>query len=428
MKVHILGSGPTGISVAWELSRFTDHEVILYDKKPSVGGSWWEPPGEKRDVHAHRALFDKAFVNTQSLFREMDITWNELFVQEKHEYVKTKDKRLKPVDYASLASLATRVLLFPSEYKRKTVKESVGTLSSHGKKFMETITYVMDGVGWDVMTAYEFIQNANHIGLSKMYTQRGSGTKMNDAMFRALEKRGVKFISEKTMKNIEYYDHGYVGTFTDGTVINDGLLVLCVDNSSALKLVGSNWKGAREKMFASTYGSLTVMLDYDSRIILPKEQYIAMNTKWSLIPEKLEGSNTVACVMCDLTEEIMTTPPDQIKKQVIEQLSNLGIREPDGVRIAWGSYWNGRRWEFTQSSGVLSVNGQVPFFGKSSNVALCGMMSERHTPYSSIEAAIEVGRSFCNKKFGTRKPLKPILVTDILIVVIVLILLMIYMR
>ena len=428
MKVHIIGSGPTGISIAWELSRFTDHEITMYDKKPSVGGSWWEPDGKRRDIHAHRALFDKAFVNTQSLFSEMGISWDEMFVPESREYVEMEKKRLNLKDYASLASLATRVLLFPEKYKRKTVEDSIGDLSTHGKNFVKTLTYVMDGVGWDVMTAYEFIQNVNHIGLSKMYTQRGSGTKMNDAMFLALKKRGVKFLGNKTMEKVEYYDKGYVGTFNDGTVINDGMLVLCLDNSSALKLIENNWAGARDKMFTSTYGSLTLMLDYDTPITLPKEHYIAMNTKWNLIPEKLEGSNTVACVICNLTEQIMSTPPGKLKIEVVKQLSKLGIRVPNEIRVAWGSHWNGRKWEFTQSSGVLNVNGQVPFFGTSENVALCGMMSDRHTPYSSMEAAIEVGRSFCNQKFNTRGALKPILVTDILIVLIVLILLMIYTR
>ena len=72
------------------------------------------------------------------------------------------------------------------------------------------------------------------------------------------------------------------------------------------------------------------------------------------------------------------------------------------------------KWSFEQSSGVLSLHGQVPFYGESSKVALCGMMSERKTPYSSIEAAIEVGRSFCHETFETRKPLQPVLITHVL--------------
>ena len=428
MKVHILGAGPSGISVAWELSRFTNHDIFVYDKKPGVGGSWWEPRGERRDVHAHRALFDNAFVNTQSILREMNISWDDAFVREQKVYAKIPTKFLKPVDYAALATLAMKVLAFPNVYKRKSVKESIGKLSSYGKKYVKAITYVMDGAGWDVMTAYEFVQNANHIGLSNMYTQRGPGTPLNDSMQKALEDRGVTFVGGKEMKHVEYYDDGFTATFADGETINDGMLVMCVDNSSALKLIGDNWVDGHKKIFESTYGCITVMLDYERPVLYPKELQVAIQTEWNLIPEILEGSNTVACVMCHLTDEILTTPPDTLKARVVEQLTNLGIPEPQNVRIAWGSNWDGERWRFTQSSGVLSVHGQVPFFGRSNKVALCGMMSERHTPYSSIEAAVEVGRSFCNKTFGTRAPLKPILVTDVLIVVIVLMLTILYRR
>ena len=45
MRVHVIGAGPTGMSVAWEILRSTDHEVIIYDRKESAGGSWWEPSG-----------------------------------------------------------------------------------------------------------------------------------------------------------------------------------------------------------------------------------------------------------------------------------------------------------------------------------------------------------------------------------------------
>lgn len=41
--VHIIGAGPTGLSVAWELLTQTDKKVIIYEKKSSAGGSWWEP-------------------------------------------------------------------------------------------------------------------------------------------------------------------------------------------------------------------------------------------------------------------------------------------------------------------------------------------------------------------------------------------------
>ena len=81
-KMHIVGAGPTGLALAWELRR-TGHDVTVYERKPSAGGSWWEPDLTKRDLHAHRVLFDRAWVNARSLFEEMDIQWTDMF--EKHE-------------------------------------------------------------------------------------------------------------------------------------------------------------------------------------------------------------------------------------------------------------------------------------------------------------------------------------------------------
>ena len=54
MKIHIIGAGPTGMSLAWEILRSGDHDVTIYDRKVSAGGSWWEPDVETRDLHAHR--------------------------------------------------------------------------------------------------------------------------------------------------------------------------------------------------------------------------------------------------------------------------------------------------------------------------------------------------------------------------------------
>ena len=79
MKIHIVGAGPTGLSLAWEIVKSGDHDVTVYERKISGGGSWWEPDTEVRDLHSHRMLFDKGFINTQSFLKEMNLEWNELF-------------------------------------------------------------------------------------------------------------------------------------------------------------------------------------------------------------------------------------------------------------------------------------------------------------------------------------------------------------
>lgn len=425
MKIHIVGAGPTGMSLAWEALRSGDHDIKIYDQKTSAGGSWWEPNEESRDLHAHRLVFDKAFVNTQSLFKEMDIKWNEIFEPTNKDAYGFIFRSLNLQDYGALVSLAARVLSRPRYYKGVSLKNALGSMSEKGQRLLEHLPLVIDGVTWDVMSAYEFVKSFDHVALSKQYTQKVSGKVMCDAMQKALEERGVVFEFGKELDKIEYFTDGYYAEFKDNTKIGDGMLFLCLDNSPALKFLGNNWgPDAEKKVRESTYGCINVLFDFDKPVTLGDELEITATTKLNLQPAVLAGGKTISCVICNLTEEVLTTPPEELRNLV---LGELDVPLPKDIRFGWGAEWNGERWTFTQSSGVLSLHGQLPFFGDCPNVAMCGMMSPRNTPYSSIEAAVEVSRALSHKCFGTREPLNPRTLTQILtisfLVLIVLILL-----
>ena len=426
MKIHIVGSGPTGMSLAWEILRSGEHDVTIYDRKVSAGGSWWEPEVETRDIHAHRIVFDRAFVNTQSLFSEMNIRWDDIF-----EYVEKRNifefafKSLGVKDYGTLISLFSRVLAQPKKYKTISVKDATGILSESGQKYIEHLPLIMDGVTWDVMTAYEFVKNLDHTILSQMYTQRVSGKVMCDAMEEALIDAGANFIFGTELMNVEYGKDDFVATFSDERIVDDGMLFLCLDNSPAIKLLGDNWgPDALKKVQESTYGAINVLIDYEEAPEIKTDLEIATQTKWNLQPKVLSDGKTISCVICDLSKEILTSSPEIIKAEVIKQ---LGLPEPVDMRIGWGAEWEVEKemWTFSQSSGVLSLHGQLPFFGKCRKVAMCGMMSPRETPYSSIEAGIEVSRALSHECFGTREPLKPLLLTQVLLLIVVLLIVLV---
>jgi len=125
--VYIIGAGPTGMALAWELRR-TGHDVTVYERKPSAGGSWWEPDLTKRDLHAHRVLFDRAWVNARSLFEEMDIAWTDLFEKHEDQVFGYMFKSLSLTDYLVLLSLP-----FVAS-KERTVKDVFdGKLSEGGR-------------------------------------------------------------------------------------------------------------------------------------------------------------------------------------------------------------------------------------------------------------------------------------------------------
>jgi hypothetical protein len=426
MKIHIVGAGPTGMSLAWELLRTGDHEVIVYDRKTSAGGSWWEPDEEVRDLHAHRIVFNRAFVNTQSLFNEMGISWDTMFqAKDIGEHVGFVLRSLSLRDYGTLISLFTRVLSQPKKYKSISLKEAVGTLSEKGQAVIEHLPLIMDGVTWNVMSAYEFVKNLDHVGLSTPYTQRVSGKVMCDAMEEAVMEAGGNFVFGTELVSVKYEEDSYEAQFSNGEIIDDGMLFLCLDNSPALKLLAENWgPDADKKVRESTYGAINILIDYENPLKLKPDLEIATSTEWNLQPKVLSDGKTVSCVICHLTEDILTTDPETLKAEVLRQLK---LSEPNNIRIGWGAEWNGKTWEFSQSSGVLSLHGQLPFFGKCSKVAMCGMMSPRNTPYSSIEAAVEVSRALCHEHFGTREPLQPILLSQVILLLLVLLIVLILM-
>ena len=427
MKVHIVGAGPSGMSLAWEILRSGDHDITIYDRKSSAGGSWWEPTEEVRDLHAHRIVFDKAFVNTQSLLGEMGIRWGDIFEPVNKGVYEFVFKSLNLKDYGALTSLSTRVLTQPNKYKGVSLKDALGQLSEGGQKILEHLPLLMDGVTWDVMTAYEFVKSFDHVALSKQYTQKVSGKVMCDAMEEALINAGANFIFGTELTNVEYGEDAFVATFSDERIVEDGMLFLCLDNSPALKFLGDNWgPDALKKVQGSTYGAINILLDFDEPVEIKDEIEILMSTKLKLQPVVLSDGHTISCIICDLTEDILTTPPEELRTLV---LGELDVPLPRAMRFGWGADWDGERWQFSQSSGVLSLHGQLPFFGKCPNVAMCGMMSPRNTPYSSIEAAVEVSRSLSHKCFGTREPLNPLLLTQILsITLLVLIVLILIYR
>ena len=275
------------------------------------------------------------------------------------------------------------------------------------------------------MSAYEFVKNLDHVGLSTPYTQRVSGKVMCDAMEEAVMEAGGNFVFGTELVSVKYEEDSYEAQFSSGEIIDDGMLFLCLDNSPALKLLGDNWgSDADKKVRESTYGAINILIDYENPLKLKSDLEIATSTEWNLQPKVLSDGKTVSCVICHLTEDILTTNPETLKAEVLRQLK---LSEPNNIRIGWGAEWNGKTWEFSQSSGVLSLHGQLPFFGKCSKVAMCGMMSPRNTPYSSIEAAVEVSRALCHEHFGTREPLQPILLSQVILLLFVLLIVLILM-
>lgn len=391
MNVHIIGAGPTGMAVALNY-RQKGHNVHVYDKKEGPGGSWWEPDGA-RDFHSHRSLFKAGFKNFENFLKKLDLSWDTYFEKESSEDF---SKYIDSSDYLTLIKYYFVCTVFNREMALKTSLRDLldGLITQKTADFLRALTYVIDGVSWDTMKSFEFFETVNFLNLSlmtSMYTQKVSGAVMNRDIESKLVSLGVQFHYGKALDYVEYYKDSYKGLFTNGTELSDGILVLCVDNGPAYWLMRNNWGDIRDKMNVTKYTSFNILLEYDYDVVLPKATIdYTMETKYKIIPRV--NKNIISCVICDV-EPLKHVPPDVLLKNVIHQ---MGVPEPVTHKICWGSVWDGNSWYHTQTAASYSEG--VPFQGKCSSVYMCGMMSERRTPFASIEAAVEVANRFTGDK------------------------------
>lgn len=410
MIVNIIGCGPTGMTIAWYLSQVA--EVHVYDKKPGPGGSWWEPDDGTRNLHSTRSVFKGGFANTNRLFKEMGLQWSDYFgtLPNDENFLFKIMKHLKAKDYWELTVMSTKVLVDPLKYKQLTVKEALGNLSPQGERVISSMCYIIDGVSWERMTAYEFVKSFDWVGLSKRETQIVSGAKMNRDMERALMRRGVNFHYNTEVLSVRYgmIDHEIIFSDTDETVYGD-LLILAVDHGQAKYLMGDNWGSAPCVIRDAQYQSVTLVLEYTERV---SEFDTLLNTPWNIIASTLPDGKSVCVVLVDMESKspfgrsVKDSSPEEILEEIYLQTGIVS----SNARVCWGSEWDGNRWIHHQTSGILSVDGGVPHWGRCPTVALCGMMSPRNTPFASIEAAVEIGM-----RFSGVEPDRPLLVTDVLV-------------
>ena len=153
--------------------------------------------------------------------------WNDYFLKrDSSELYKYLFKNFELKDYLSLTSLVSRVFINPEKYKKQSLKESVYNLSENGKLILSNVTYSIDGVGWDVMTAYEFVESFNQVGLSSQWEQKVSGREMGLAMQKALLEKKINLHLNTELTDLKYLPGNFEATFSNNKLVTGDLIIL----------------------------------------------------------------------------------------------------------------------------------------------------------------------------------------------------------
>ena len=435
MKVHIIGAGPSGISLAWALSHQPYITPILYDRQKVVGGSWVEypaPPGE-RELHAWRLLFKNASPNTRMLFKQMGLRWDDYFTKANDSFVNTLLQNTRFPDVLISLKLYFETC-FLNKHKDRTLKQCTTGCSSTFKDTINRLCYHMDGVGYHVMTCYEFFKAFDYVGLSRVETQRGNGYAMCKDLEKALLDRNIEINYEHELYQADIPRSSFfLKDKTNNTIhiqpniINDEYVILCIDAKPLRSLLPESQKA---KIPTKTiYGSISITYTFDKDIEQNFNHYdILMKTKYKLIVTVLPDKRSICCVICDM-KRVIEIPPKILERRVWDMMTTV-VQLPMYVKssIHHGSHFDEhtKQWTIKQSSNVIGTKGAI-HRKLARNVYACGMMTERNTPYASIEAACESGFKLAHEVFNCKgmKP-KTALTISSLVVLFLIILLFYY--
>jgi hypothetical protein len=386
MVLHIVGAGPSGVTVAWYMAK-RGEKVHLWEKRDLPGGSWWTPNhSEDADRHAARVLFRDCQPNWFNLLSEMGLDYNTYYKPDKDvvpDSIVAMTRSLTLRDHL----ITVGVLLCAGvnhDWAKTTVLDDAlkSKMSPKGMSFINALTTSVDGVRADKMTVWELAESMNRTILSGAWTERVQGRKLGEDLARRLRMVGVKLHMGAELLDVEPPNVTFGGDRTV-TLGDADKVVLCLDPSAALQYVDKFWDSTVDNVL---YGTRSFLFKYPKRFKLPSAQESLMRSNNAFIPSWVPGEGeTTTLHVADYKGEWKT----------MEQcVKTLGIPKP----LGW------RECEDTQDmSSAAWTSHSIPTQSNHRQVHMVGMLSPRDTPYASVEAAAEVAIRWCGER-----PLEPV--------------------
>ena len=178
MHIGIVGGGPCGTYLAYQLSKVGNHKVTLYEREDDIGGCW----GVQRTQtglfteHAPRVMFDN-YLNTKEFFKEIGVDFDENF-KKVYTVIKKSLKDAKQFTMWDLTAL-TIAYLYPSiSWNSHTMQSVMDTynLSQSAREHITQLCYAIDGQPPEKLSAMEFFETIDTILPSTMYEPKIAST------------------------------------------------------------------------------------------------------------------------------------------------------------------------------------------------------------------------------------------------------------
>ena len=165
----IVGGGPTGLALAWYLSKI-DKKILIIEKEDSLGGCH-----RVRRVnglfteHGPRIYLDN-YLNFETILNEMGKSFDNIFTRYYFSLLTIGGSSIKNFSIKELTTLGLSYLYFmfnPNDSKNITMLEytNQNNFTSETKDSIDRLCRLTDGAGIERYTLYEFFEILNQNSL-----------------------------------------------------------------------------------------------------------------------------------------------------------------------------------------------------------------------------------------------------------------------
>lgn len=203
----IIGGGPSGMTLAWYLSK--KYKCILIEKTSELGGCHRVKRVNGYFTEHSPRIYSSSYVNFKQLLKDMGIQFNDIFTPYEFSMTEIGGKTifeilsLKEIFYFGILYLL--LIIYPNFGKNISVQTCLNTLqfSEKSKDYIDRLCILTDGAKSNQYTLYQFLQLVNQELPHKLYQPSiANDKKLIPEWTQALEKNGVDIRLNQKVINI----------------------------------------------------------------------------------------------------------------------------------------------------------------------------------------------------------------------------------
>jgi predicted NAD/FAD-dependent oxidoreductase len=169
----IVGTGPTGLGLAWYLAK-ENKTVLLIDKETTIGGCHRVQRVNGLLTEHGPRVYSNVYLNFINLLTEMNINFKDLFTEYSFDISNIGNKTGKDLHFNEIKAfvIAFIKLIFNPIYGQNISMKTFmndNSFSPESIDYLERVCRLTDGAQTDRYTLFQFLQLINNQSLYKLY-------------------------------------------------------------------------------------------------------------------------------------------------------------------------------------------------------------------------------------------------------------------